>query len=315
MYDVACVGILVADVIAGKVSNIPQKGLLEHVDSVKIYSGGNAMTASINIKKLGAKTAIIGMVGKDIFGSFLKQCLADRGVDVKGLKESDDYQTSTSIVMVSEDGERSFLHCVGANGHFSVNDIDYDIIKDSKVVFVTGTYLLDTFDGAQTMEFLKKCKEMGKTTVLDCCWDSKDRWGSLLDMSMPYIDIFMPSIDEAKRIAKKDTLKEIADVFFEKGVKTVVIKNGKYGCYVRESFAGEGKEYPTYLSIKRVDTTGAGDSFCSGFLAAFARGKSIEECAKFANAVGTHCIMASGATTGIKSYEETLKFMEEHEVG
>ena len=69
---------------------------------------------------------------------------------------------------------------------------------------------------------------------------------------------------------------------------------------------------PTYTHIKAVDTTGAGDSFCSGFLAAYTRGQGFLECARFANAAGTHCVMAKGATTGMKSYEEIKKFMEEN---
>jgi len=60
-----------------------------------------------------------------------------------------------------------------------------------------------------------------------------------------------------------------------------------------------------------VDTTGAGDSFCSGFLASFARDKSLEDCMTFANATGAHCVTAKGATTGIKTYEEILKFIED----
>ena len=73
-----------------------------------------------------------------------------------------------------------------------------------------------------------------------------------------------------------------------------------------------GRVFPALGNVKRVDTTGAGDSFCSGFLTAFARGKAPEECAMFANAVGSLCVTAKGATTGIRTYEETLQFMQEH---
>ena len=75
---------------------------------------------------------------------------------------------------------------------------------------------------------------------------------------------------------------------------------------------GRQKFAPTYLSVKRVDTTGAGDSFCAGFLAGIAQGKSFEESAKLGNAVGSHCIMAMGASTGIKPLADIYKFMEEH---
>ncbi len=312
MIDIACVGILVADVITKPVDELPDKGLLGLVDSIGLFSGGNAMTASINIKKLGLKSAVVGKIGNDPFGDFLENCLKKAEVNTDSLSRDDNAQTSTSVALSSSDGERTFLHCVGANGTFCIDDVNWKVIEDAKIVFVTGAYLLNTFDGAQTVEFLKKCKEMGKTTALDVCWDSKGRWGKLLNDAMPYIDIFMPSIDEAKMIAEKEDVDEIADDFFDKGVSKVVIKLGSVGCYIRESKDGEAKVLPSYKNIKVVDTTGAGDSFCSGFLSALARGKSFEECAAFANAVGAHCCMAKGATTGIKSYEEILKFMEEN---
>ncbi|MDP4118498.1 MAG: carbohydrate kinase family protein [Bacillota bacterium] len=310
MIDVACVGILVADIIISTVNEIPAKGLLYPVDSIEMYTGGNAMTAALNIKKMGLKTAIIGKVGNDMFGRFLKEKLDEKGVDTKGLSIDKDVCTSSSAVMVAKDGERSFLHCVGANGKFSIKDVNWAIIEDAKIVFVTGTYLMDTFDGAQTAEFLKTCKEKGKITVLDVCYDSSGRWAQLLDEAMPYIDIFLPSIDEAKNIAGKDNLQEMSEEFFKKGVKSVVIKCGSDGCYAAESEASGGMMVATYKAEKVVDTTGAGDSFCSGFLAAYARGKSFKECVEFANAAGTFNVMAKGATTGIKTFEETEKFIK-----
>ncbi len=75
MTDVACVGILVADVITKPVDEIPQKGLLVLVDSIELFSGGNAMTAAINIKKIGVNSAVIGKIGNDPFGDFLEGCL------------------------------------------------------------------------------------------------------------------------------------------------------------------------------------------------------------------------------------------------
>ena len=309
MIDVACVGILVADVITKPVDEIPEKGLLGLVDSIELFSGGNAMTAAINIKKIGLNSAVIGKIGNDPFGDFLEGCLDKSGVDTRGISRDEKVQTSTSVALSSSDGERTFLHCVGANGTFSVDDVNWDVVDESKIVFVTGTYLLNTFDGKQTVEFLKKCKEKGKTTALDVCWDSKGKWGELLNDAMPYIDIFMPSIDEAKMIAGKEEPEEMADVFFQRGVKKVVIKLGKDGCYVRESKDSEGIVVPSY-KVKAVDTTGAGDSFCSGFLSAYAKGNSFLECAQFANATGAHNVMAKGATTGIKSYEEIVEFMK-----
>ena len=313
MKKVACVGILVADVIVEPVTKFPEKGILEKVNSITMHNGGNAMTASINLRKIGVESTMVGMVGNDMFGEFLKGRLRDAGVDVSGLKVSDEAQTSASVLMIDPGtGERSFFHCVGANGVLSEKDINYDAVDKCDMVFVTGSFIMDTFDGEETMKFLKRCKEMGKTTFLDVCWDASGRWGELLDMSLPYIDYFMPSIDEAVCIAKEEDPERIADVFQSKGAKNVIIKLGSKGSYLRKEGESKGTVYPPFYIENPVDTTGAGDSFCSGFLAAYAMEKPLEECMVFANATGAHCVMATGATTGIKPYSEIMKFIENY---
>ena len=309
---VACVGILVADVMVSGMNGTPNKGELARVDGVTIHNGGNAMTAAINLTKLGVETRMVGKVGCDLFGQFLEEKLNTYGVDTRGLAKDENKNSSVSIVLLDNSGERSFLHTVGTNGTFSESDIDYSIIDECDLVFLTGTYLMDTFDGAETALFLKKCKEMGKTTFLDVCWDAKGRWAEVLDSAMPYIDYFMPSIDEAVNIAGCDGLEGMADVFMSKGVKNVVIKTGKTGSYMRLDGESVGKTYPSLKGVTAIDTTGAGDSFCSGFLSAFARDLSPEECIRVGNTTGAMCVTAKGATTGIRSFEQTLEFMNAH---
>ncbi|HLV80349.1 MAG TPA: PfkB family carbohydrate kinase, partial [Chthonomonadaceae bacterium] len=86
------------------------------------------------------------------------------------------------------------------------------------------------------------------------------------------------------------------------------LKLGERGCYIR---AAEGTEITLpALPVQAVDALGAGDAFVAGFLAGVARGWDLERCARFANAVGACCVTALGATTGIKSFAETLAFLE-----
>ena len=308
---IACVGILVADVMVKPVSALPKRGSLERVDKIELHTGGNALTAARNIKKMGISSAAVGKIGCDALGDFLLSELKKDGVDTRSVSRSDTAQTSASAALISEDGERCFLHCVGADGVFRMSDVDRNVIDESEIVFVTGIFLLDEFDTYDLAEFLKRCKKMGKITAADVCWDAEGRWGSVINAALPYIDIFLPSIDEAKMIAGKEAPKDCADVFFEKGVGSVVIKLGGDGCYARKSREEQGKSYPCCRGVVPVDTTGAGDSFCSGFLAALSKGKEFYECVRFANAAGALCVMSMGASTGMKSYEETEKFMNE----
>lgn len=314
MIDVACVGILVSDAIAKPVEKIPAKGKLELVDTLSLYTGGCACSCAIDMAKIGIDVAIIGKIGNDGFGDFIHSSLNQNGVNTKGLKVDNEGFTSASLVIVSADGERSFIHCLGTNATFCEEDIDYSVIENSKLIFVAGLMLMPKFDGEDCTKFLKKCKEMGKITALDTAWDSTGRWMNVLASSMPYIDYFLPSYEEATELSNKTDPEEIADFFLSMGPHTVVIKLGKNGCLIKTK-EGEKHEIPTFNRIKSVDSTGAGDSFCAGFLTALVKGKSLKDCGIFANAVGTHCVMAFGASTGIKSEAEILKFIDDYEKG
>lgn len=311
MFDVACVGILVADVIAKPVDKIPGAGLLERISSIQTYSGGCAMNAGIDMAKIGIDVAVLGKVGDDSFGRFLRDELSKFDLNDEGVVTDYENQTSASVVLSSSSGERSFLHTVGANKTFCYDDINWDVIEKSKIVFVAGTMLMDKFDGEDCARFLKRCKEMGKTTVLDTAWDSTGRWMSVLEASMPYIDVFLPSIDEAIELSGETEPTKIADKFFSMGVKSCAIKLGSEGCYLRETVDSEEIRIPRF-TVKAVDTTGAGDSFCAGFLSGMVKGLSFKECGILANAVGAHCVMAMGASTGIVSYDKLCQFIKEN---
>lgn len=311
MFDVACVGILVADAIAKPVDAIPARGKLGLIDRIELYTGGCAVNAAIDMAKIGLNVSIIGKIGNDGFGKFISGVLREENVDISGLVTGERSSTSASVVLSDSGGERTFLHCLGANAEFNDTDINYGIIGNSKIVFIGGTMLMPSFDGEPCTRVLKKSKDMGKYTVLDTAWDSKGRWMNVLEPCMPYIDLFIPSYEEAVCLSGKEEPEKIADVFLSYGVKVAAIKLGKDGCYLKAA-NGEKHLIPTYTDVRPVDTTGAGDSFVAGFLTGLTKGWNLYECGKFANAVGTNCVMTVGASTGIKKLEEIKKFMDSY---
>jgi len=314
MHEVTCLGIIVADVIAKTVDKLPATGKLELIEQLELHLGGCASNAAVDLEKIGIKTAVIGRVGDDGFGSFVVNEMEKNGVDVKGVIKSKNSRTSASVVSVHSSGERSFLHQIGANADFSVNDVNFSIIQDSKILFIAGTLLMPSFDGEPSAELLKRAQDAGITTVMDTAWDSTGKWMKLIAPCLPYLDYFIPSYEEAEMIAGKNDPEDIADVFLKAGVKNVVIKLGSKGCLFKT--ADGIKEFiDAFKGITAVDTTGAGDSFAAGFIAGLTKGWSITECCKFANAVGAHCVMRVGATSGIKPMDEILNFIESAEKG
>jgi len=312
MSDIVCAGILVADVLGKPVDSLPEKGKLGLVEKMSLQIGGCAANFVIDLAKLGLKTAIIGKIGDDNFGKFLLDTLNSEKVDVSGLKIDKNVSTSASMVMISGDGERSILHSFGANAKFSFDDINLDMVGKSKILLIAGTFLMPDFDGEGTEKLLKFSKENGVLCCMDTAWDSRGQWLRKIESSLQYLDWFMPSYDEAHEMSGLANPEEIAQFFQLKGVKNVIIKMGHEGCFVKQS-GEKGFQVPAFNKIEAIDTSGAGDSFCAGFIAGLYKGWEIAECAKFANAVGAHCIMQIGTTAGIKSIEETLEFIREYE--
>jgi sugar/nucleoside kinase (ribokinase family) len=308
MFDVACIGILVADVIAKPITRLPEKGTLMPVEGITLHSGGCALSSAVNMSKIGLSTAILGKIGNDGFGDYLAGVLKHYNVNTEGLMVDKEANTSASVVVVGHDSERSFLHSFGANARLSYEDISFDIIDKSRILFITGVNLMASFDGKPCAMVLKKAKEMGKITIMDTAWDASGKWMETVRDSLPYLDYFIPSHNEAERIAGKSNPSEIADVFMRHGVKNTVIKLGKDGCYIKDC-AGREFTLPTFDAVP-VETTGAGDAFASGFITGLALGWDIERCGIFANATGTLSVMYVGASTGLRPLNEVIDFIK-----
>lgn len=307
MADVVCIGNLVADAVARPVDTFPERGKLTLTDDIQLHSGGCATNTGNALGKLGIDTAVIGKVGADGFGDFLIDAIRRFGVDTRGIVQDKQSSTSATLVMVSSDGERSFVHSLGANAKFGEEDVDFGILEDTKIVHIAGALLLPEFDGEPMANVLKRAKQMGLTTSLDTCWDPTGKWMETLEPVLHHVDVFLPSYDEARELVRADEPRKIAEAFMDYGIKIVGLKMGSQGCYIRT--ANEEYRIPVY-DVEAVDATGAGDSFVGGFLAGLIKGWALEDIGRLANAVGACCVTKMGASSGILSWDDTMEFMK-----
>ena len=306
MPDVTCMGILVADVIVRPLDEWPERGRLALVDSIGLRSGGLAHTTGIALAKLGVDTAVVGRVGTDPFGDFLVQALVDHGVRPHVVREAE-APTSTTVVAVASGGERSFMHLIGANGRLSPQDISDDLLHATRIFHLGGCFVLPALDGAPAAGLLRRARQQGCRTSMDLTWDPSGRWMSVLEPCLPHLDFLFGNQDELAHVTECSDPVEIARLLRARGVGVVAVKLGGAGAYV--DGAGWRGQVPAY-AVEVVDTTGAGDAFCGGFLAGALAGWEIERVTRFANAVGALCVTAVGGTAGVRSREETLRFMD-----
>jgi len=312
MPEVACIGILVADVVAKPVDVLPERGRLVLASQFELHTGGCAANTGVGLARLGISTALAGKVGKDGFGDFLLRALAREGLDMRYVVQTEEASTSGTMVMVASDGERSFIHHIGANGVLRREDISDALLRSSKVVHVAGALLMPSLDGSPTADVLRTAKEAGAITCLDTAWDAQGRWMKAIAPALPYVDYFVPSFEEAKMLVPGLTEpEEVAKALREAGARVVVLKMGERGCYVQSE---EESFYAPAYRVPVADATGAGDAFAAGWIAGLVLGWDLRSTAKLANAVGACCVMAIGATAGLRSLQETLQCVGETEL-
>ncbi len=99
--DVLCLGILVADVVAKPIEEMPGKGKLQLVDAMELHTGGCASNTGYALSKLGISTGLMGKVGTDGFGDFVVNYMRDSGLDIRGIKRTSSVNTSGTMVRVS----------------------------------------------------------------------------------------------------------------------------------------------------------------------------------------------------------------------
>jgi sugar/nucleoside kinase (ribokinase family) len=308
MSQVACVGILVADAIGRPIDTIPEKARLQLFDQMELHVGGCAANTGIALAKLGVDVSVIGKVGHDGFGDFLIKAIGRWGVNTDSIVRCEEASTSFTFIMVSSDGERRFLHTIGANATFTDKDVNMRAVQDAKIVHVAGSFLMPTFDGVQTAKVLKAARKAGVRTALDTAYNDRVKdWLGKIKPCFPHLDWFMPSIEEAEKISGRKDFREMARFFREGGCRNVAIKLGREGSYVLTD--DEEAHVPIY-KVKTVDTSGAGDCFAAGFLCGILKEWSAEESARFGNAVAAHCVQAIGCTTGVTCFEDIRKFQK-----
>lgn len=299
--EIICIGLVVMDIIASPIS----KTILE-VDSSKLTTldyqpGGDALNTAINMASMGASVALFGRCGADPAGREIKRITAQCGVNTDGLIMNESCATSTSIVMIEEQGSRHFAYFGENNDTLSVKDINQNLFRSGIHVHLGSAMAMASLDGPGIAELFRRAKERGCTTSMDVTWDFDGVWLGKIDEALHYTDFFLPSHYEAQRITKRDTPEEMAAFFAPYGLKRLVIKMGAQGCFCTDFTAETWIEPAANVAAENVvDTTGAGDCFVAGFLLGTLRGLDFRACAKLGSLLAGECIQSFGATAGVR---------------
>ncbi len=327
-------------------------GKLVNIDEAVVGTGGAVSNTGLAMAKLGAEVVLNAKVGDDAFGMIVKQLVGkDRTVSFRTVAGQ---CTSYSIVLAMPGIDRIFLHHPGTNDTFGADDIDYDSLAQCRLFHFGYPPLMRRMyaeDGKELVEMFKRVKALNVITSLDMTLpdpsseSGRINWRTILSKVLPYVDIFVPSIEESAFMADRNLFQKrkkqagvedavlyyqpsdcmaLSDAFLSMGTKIVMLKNGIRGNYLRTA---NEKQFSTIKNIYPMDisswhhrelwaasfkadkfgsSTGAGDATIAGFLCGLLRGLGPVECLQVANTVGWENVREMDTLSGIEDWQTTL---------
>jgi sugar/nucleoside kinase (ribokinase family) len=303
---VLCAGNIVWDILVHPVDRIAWSTTV-WVDGLEQHLGGNGANSAYALGRLGVPVRLLGWAGGDPFGGFAREQLASAGVDVSLLRTST-APTATTVALVSSSADRMFLHQPGASLEAFADDMDLGAAISPGI---SHFHLANPFSAVHLRQkapaLLRQARELGLTTSLDTGWDSKGRWMEDLAPAIQHTGILFMNGKEACMLGGHPDPETCVRRLFDFGADTVVLKLGAAGCSIH------GRDYtcraPAF-AVDAVDTTGAGDCFVGGFLAALHYAPGWAEAGRLANAAAGLSVQFLGAGQGLRDYRATRAWME-----
>jgi sugar/nucleoside kinase (ribokinase family) len=278
------------------------------LDAADLVLGGSAAITAAGCARLGLRTGLLAAVGADVFGAFVRERLAERGVELLTPRSVEQTPTGLSVIL-SAPGDRAILTLPGTIPALVPADVTDALLAEARHVHVASLFLQPRLHEGLAGVFAR-ARRLGVGTSLDTNWDPAGRWASLAEI-LANTDVFLPNAAELLAVtggkpADADgpgvatAIDEAAAQLVAAGT-TVVLKDGARGA--RAWWPGGGTAAPG-LPVDVVDTTGAGDSFNAGFLAARLAGRDLPESVVWAARAGSLSTRAAGGTAAQPTIEE-----------
>lgn len=272
-------------------------------DSITMHTGGDALNEATVLSRLGKQVQLLTVLGDDKAGRMIRDHCTECGVGLDYASVEKDIETGINVVLVDREGERHFL----TNPHGTLRALELKHIpsafpKEIKILSFASIFVFPHLTGKEMAKIFASAKAEGILVCADMTKMKTKESADSLAEALSYVDYLIPNYEEAVLVTGKKDLDGIADTFLEYGVKNVVIKCGKQGCFIKNG--GLRCQIPALPEIRAIDTTGAGDCFAAGFIYALSEGKDIKECGRYGNICGALAVQCHGATAGITGIEQ-----------
>jgi ribokinase len=297
----------------------PRFGQAEQLlSAADLVLGGSAAITAAGCARLGLRTALLAGVGDDVFGAFTRARLAERGVHLDALRTVPQVPTGLSVILSTTD-DRAILTLPGTIPTVGPQDVTDAHLASTRHLHVASLFLQPELAGG-LVDVFRRARARGVTVSLDTNWDPSGRWDGVTGI-LAETDFFLPNAAELLAVTgghptQRHAPGDRAAIEVEAGTEaaieaaaaqlvaagtTVVLKDGARGA--RAWWPGGHCAAPG-LRVEVVDTTGAGDSFNAGFLAAYLAGLPLPHAVAWAAAAGSLSTRAAGGTDAQPTLDE-----------
>lgn len=299
---VVVVGSLNVDVIVG-LPHLPERGETVLANSLERHAGGKGLNQAVACARLGGDVTLIGALGDDAYGTWLRTILTTEGIDSSHVQTLNG-PSGTAIIEVEDGGENRIVVVPGSNAELTATDVANSIASLTEV----GIILVQTEIPLNVVEAAMRAgRERGATVILN-----PSPVAEFTKDILKLANVIVPNEHEAAKLTGMDTgssvdATEAALYFNEIGIGTAIITRGGKGC-VWASGANTGS-VPTF-KVQPVDTVGAGDAFCGGLAAALSFGLPMSEALRWASATGALATTKAGAVPSLPHREAVEELLE-----
>ena len=240
-------------------------------DEVVVSPGGCGSNVALGLAAQSIPTLLIARVGQDDAGRLVQSYWQRANIDLRGLQLDPDKPTAVSVGLVDSQAQPRFIHTPGANGNLTATDLDIGFLQQARVkwLHIAGFFVLPGILDDRMPAKLKLAQLAGIGLSLDVVRSPRMRHPEYVWPCLPYLDVFLCNAEESRMLTGRQAPPEAAQELLRQGAERVIIKLGAEGCLLAEQ--DEIRHIPG-MPVEVVDTTGAGDAFAAGLIAALVQG-------------------------------------------
>ena len=312
-FDLLVLGDLNPDIVVLDPALQPVFGQVETlVEGIRLTIGGSAGIMACGAARLGLSVTTCGVVGDDELGRWMLAALAARSVDTRHCVVEPAIPTGATVVL-ARGADRAILTALGTIDRLRAADVPEEMLTQVRHVHAASTALQPHLRRGLP-DLFRAARAASVTSSFDANWDPAERWDDL-DTLLATADICFPNLEEGRRWTGQSGPEAVARALVDRAAKgrdgcagplTVALKLGRDG-----GLAVRGPELVRTHAprVAVLDTTGAGDSFDAGFVAALASGWPLNEALDLAVACGSASTRAIGGVDGQATLDEAFTLM------